>query len=76
MATFKIGDPVTVLPPWDDLPYILSLQHYVHVAAIRPDGCMVWLDAAFPPHQVFGPLALHRLATGWRDEDGCWRVPT
>jgi len=75
-ATFKVGDPVTVLPPWDDLPYILSFQHYAHVTAIRPDGYIVALGASFPSRQVFGPIAAHRLAAGWRDENGRWRIPT
>jgi len=75
-ATFKIGDPVTVLPPWDDLPSILSFQHYAHIAAIRSDGYMVQLGATFPPNRVFGPIAPHRLAAGWRDEHGRWRIPT
>ena len=75
-STFKVGDPVTVLLPRDDLPYILSFQHFVHVAAIRPDGYMVRLGATFPPSQMFGPIAPHRLAAGWRDEKGRWRIPT
>jgi hypothetical protein len=74
MDTFKVGDPVSVLPPWDDLPYILSFQHYAYVASITPDGCMVRLDGAFPPRQVFGPVAPQRLVTGWRDENGRWRI--
>lgn len=75
-ATFKVGDPVTVLPPWDDLPYILSFRQYVYVAAIRPDGYMVQFGAAFSPDQVFGPITAHRLAAGWRNEDGRWRIAT
>jgi hypothetical protein len=72
----RVGDPVTVMPPWDQDPVIIAMQHYARVASVDPDAltCMVSLDATSPPGQTFGPFPLQRLASGWRDETGRWRA--
>lgn len=75
--TFKPGDPVTVLPPYEDDPYIIKLQRYGKVAAIQtgPTGVQytITLGAAHPPDQEFGPFSEGRLARGWLDQSGNWR---
>ena len=69
-AKLMVGDQVTVLPPWDDDPYILTLQHYGTVIAVGDAGCTVSL-ADVVPH-VYGPFAADRLVKGWRDGRGRW----
>ncbi|MEU7902185.1 hypothetical protein [Actinoplanes sp. NPDC049118] len=69
--SFKPGDPVTVLPPYDRDPYILTFQRHAKIAAHidGPTGAlyMINLDAAHPPNQEFGPFSEGRLAPGWRN---------
>ncbi len=72
----RVGDPVTILPPYDGLPYILEFQHYGHVAELDGDEFMVELESTFPPRQRFGPFPPAKLAHGWRDQAGQWRVKT
>lgn len=72
-GTLKVGDQVTILPPWDDDPILIAMQHYVRVAAVVEGvGYMVDLPAASSPR--FGPFAENRLLAGWRDERGRWRL--
>ena len=76
---FKVGDLVTVLPPYDDAdPYILNFQHYGRIAAVEhrdimpSAGYMVELDSTLPPRRQVGPFPPGRLAKGWRDQKGRW----
>ena len=79
--SFKVGDLVTVLPPYDADPYILNFQHYGRIAAVEhrenmPSDYyyMVELDATLPPRRQVGPFPAGRLAKGWRDQKGRWLV--
>jgi hypothetical protein len=65
-GAFKRGDLVTVLPPYDGDPVIVSMQHYGRVAAADADGYTVILGAVWPPDRAFGPFPAERLAPGWR----------
>ena len=76
---FKVGDLVTVLPPYEGDPYILNFQHYGRIAAVEqrdnmPSAYMVELDATLPPRRQVGPFECSRLAKGWRDQSGRWLV--
>lgn len=72
---FEVGDQVTVLPPWDKYPVIISMQHYVNVAEVLADGSvMVRLDATMPPGQLYGPFVEVQLRRGWRKANGRWHV--
>jgi hypothetical protein len=77
--SFRVGDLVTVLPPYDDAdPYILNFQHYGRIAAVEhrdnmPSASyMVELDSTLPPRRQVGPFPAGRLAKGWRDQKGRW----
>lgn len=70
----KVGEPVTVLPPYDDDPYILNFQHYARVARRVDDGYVVTLESTLPPGEEFGPFPAERLAHGWKDNSGRWRA--
>jgi hypothetical protein len=69
---FKPGDPVTVLPPCDNDPLILSMQHYAKVAAASEAGYMIELESTRPLGMTYGPFTADRLAKGWRDRSGRW----
>jgi hypothetical protein len=75
---FKVGDLVTVLPPYDRDPYILNFQHYGRIAAVEHNdnasAYMVELDSTLPPRRQVGPFPAGRLAKGWRDQSGRWLV--
>ncbi|WP_433365142.1 hypothetical protein ACQPZX_35290 [Actinoplanes sp. CA-142083] len=77
---FKVGDLVTVLPPYDRDPYILNFQHYGRIAAVEHrenmavDHYLVELDSTLPPRRKVGPFPAGRLAKGWRDQKGRWLV--
>ncbi|GIF26853.1 hypothetical protein Ate02nite_95830 [Paractinoplanes tereljensis] len=75
---FKVGDLVTVLPPYDRDPYILNFQHYGRIAAVEQrenmPSYMVELDSTLPPRRQVGPFPSSRLAKGWRDQSGRWLV--
>jgi hypothetical protein len=74
VMTFKVGDEVTILPPYADDDILVEMQHYARVAAVLPAGqYMVRLGSVYPPDQHFGPFSAQRLAAGWRDECGRWR---
>ena len=75
IAVLQEGDEVTVLPPYDNDPYILSFQHYGVVVDSMEGGYVVALEATYPPDQRFGPFPESRLAKGWKDQNGKWRVP-
>ncbi|WP_433294657.1 hypothetical protein ACQP2F_33690 [Actinoplanes sp. CA-030573] len=76
--SYRIGDLVTVLPPYDRDPYILNFQHYGRVAAVEhrenmgSDLYMVELESTLPPRRKVGPFPGNRLAKGWRDQSGRW----
>ncbi len=76
MSAHEVGDQVTVLPPYDDDPYILRFQRYGLVAAVL-DGpaYLVTLRGTMPASMQFGPFPAQRLAPGWRDANDQWRVP-
>ncbi|GAA0547882.1 hypothetical protein GCM10010172_32160 [Paractinoplanes ferrugineus] len=75
---YKVGDLVTVLPPYDRDPYILNFQHYGRIAAVQHNdnqsSYMVELDSTLPPRRRVGPFPAGRLAKGWRDQSGRWLV--
>lgn len=74
---FKVGQMVTVLPPYDDDPIILSFQHFGRVAEVVEDGYRVTLGSTWPPEETFGPFPDRRLVHGWRDPaDGDWWLKT
>jgi hypothetical protein len=68
----KVGEPVTVLPPYEQDVYILAFQHYATVSRQVDGGYMVKLDAVYPPDEEFGPYPAERLARGWKDDAGRW----
>lgn len=70
----KVGEPVTVLPPYDNDVFILAFQHYATVSRRVDDGWMVTLADVYPPGEEFGPFPAERLAHGWRDNSGRWRA--
>lgn len=70
---FHVGDPVTILPPYDHDPVIIEHQHYGLVASRVDAGYMVEIEATFPPNERFGPFSERRLAMGWKDGNGRWR---
>lgn len=70
---YRPGDPVTILPPYEQP--ILEQQHYATVVDELPSGYIVSLECTFPPNKHFGPFPADRLATGWKDGNGRWRVP-
>jgi hypothetical protein len=76
--SYRVGDLVTVLPPYDNDPYILNFQHYGRIAAVAENQAsasyMVELDATLPPKRQVGPFPGSRLAKGWRDQSGRWLV--
>lgn len=69
----KPGEPVTVLPPYDDDSYILNFQRYGRIARRNDAGFLVTLECTVPPDEEFGPFPAERLAKGWRDHNGRWR---
>lgn len=69
----KVGEQVTLLPPYDDDPYILAFQRYATVAQRTDAGYMIELDGTHPAQGRYGPFPANRLARGWRDNQGCWR---
>jgi hypothetical protein len=80
---YRVGDLVTVLPPYDSDPYILNFQHYGRIAEVAESQAaenqastyyMVELDATLPPRRQVGPFPSSRLAKGWRDQSGRWLV--
>jgi len=76
MSGLGVGDLVTILPPYDGLPYLLEFQHYGRVAEQVGDEFLVEIESTMPPRQRFGPFAASKLAKGWRNESGQWRVMT
>jgi hypothetical protein len=73
MARHHVGEQVTILPPYDQDPILISMQHYGHVAEVRLTGAvMVTLPGAMPPDRQFGPFPERRIASGWRRNDGRW----
>lgn len=63
---FRIGERVTILPPYTGDPVIIEHQHYGVVAARTDAGYMVDLGAGtWPPNQQFGPFPAARLQPGW-----------
>ena len=76
--SYRVGDLVTVLPPYDTDPYILNFQHYGRIAEVAENQAstyyMVELDATLPPRRQVGPFPGSRLAKGWRDQSGRWLV--
>jgi hypothetical protein len=73
MDAFKLGQMVTILPPYDDDPIVVSMQPYARVAEVRGEAYMLVLGATWPPDELFGPFPLRRLVCGWRDPvDGDW----
>jgi hypothetical protein len=69
----KVGEHVTVLPPYENDVYILAFQHYATVSRQVDDGYMITLADVHPPGEEFGPFPADRLAHGWRDDAGRWR---
>lgn len=74
----EVGEPVTILPPWDRDPVLVAMQHYGNVAEARPlrlggHHYMVRLGAT-AAGLVFGPFPADRLVPGWRDRYGRWWV--
>lgn len=70
---FKPGQQVTVLPPYDDDPVIVAMQHYGTVASSTDRDVTVQLGSTLPPGKQVGPFPNERIALGWRDENGRWR---
>lgn len=73
---FHVGDKVTIGPPYDDLPVILSMQRHVHVAAseITGDGgtfVQVRLDSAGQDN-AFQMVPIDQVHYGWKDRSGRW----
>lgn len=77
---FRRGDAVTVMPPYDDDPLILSFQHYGRIVKVCGDpekegiAYYVVLGSTWPTDQAFGPFPAARLRSGWRNEDDHWRA--
>jgi hypothetical protein len=75
----KVGDQVTILPPYDDDDDILvRMQPYAKIAEVCPlesggEQYMVQLGSTNPSDLRFGPFSAQRLAAGWRDASGRWR---
>lgn len=68
-----MGDPVTVLPPYDRDPLIVSMQPHARIAEVLPDAdgpgetaYMIALGSAWPPDRRFGPFSSDRLKAGWQ----------
>jgi hypothetical protein len=75
MERLFVGDEVTVLPPYDNLPVILAMQRYVRVAKDAAAAeVVVELDASLPPGKRFTVPAA-QLQRGWKDGNGRWRMP-
>lgn len=74
MAGLRVGDEVTILPPWDNDPYIVTFQHYGRVAQLTAAGIVVELENTLPPRRQVGPFPTKRLAPGWKDANGRWLV--
>lgn len=73
MVKHEVGDRVTILPPWDRDPIIVSMQPFARVAEVRlTGGVMVTLSATMPVDERFGPFPESRLASGWRDPRAGW----
>lgn len=73
---FWVGDEVTVMPPYDDLPIILSMQRHVRVAASEITGdrgtfVQVRLDSAGQDN-TFQMVPVDQVLPGWKDRDGRW----
>jgi hypothetical protein len=74
MTKHRVGDQVTILPPYDHDPILISMQHHVRVAEVEPDGAvMVTVPSTMPAGEWFGPFDESRIADGWRDQNGRWR---
>jgi hypothetical protein len=74
MATHKVGDQVTILPPYDQDPVLIAMQHHARVAEVQPTGAvMVTLSATMPADAQFGPFYPSRIVSGWHDQYGRWR---
>jgi hypothetical protein len=68
---FWVGDKVTIMPPYEDLPLILSMQRHVRVSAseIRGDRgafVQVELDSTSDDNR-FHMVPVGRLEHGWVD---------
>lgn len=77
---FKVGDAVTVMPPYDDDPLIVSFQRYGQVVKVcgspGNEGAAYYLvlGSTWPKDKMFGPFPANRLCSGWKDEHGHWRA--
>lgn len=74
---FRPGDKVTIQPPYDRLPYILSMRRHVVVAAPTVTGDLAGTYVTVELDAVDESLRLQRvpaaqLARGWRDRGGRW----
>jgi hypothetical protein len=70
---FRVGEPVTILPPYTDDSVIIEHQHHGRVAGRADAGYYVAIADTFPPNERFGPFPERRLARGWKDGNGRWR---
>ena len=66
---YAVGDLVTVLPPFDNDPYIVRLQPHARIADVLPpkDGeaqYMIALLAVTPDSKHHGPFPARRLVPG------------
>lgn len=72
MATHKVGDQVTILPPYDRDPILVSMQPFAKITRVDGPAYMVVLGSTMPADLEFGPFTAARLAAGWRDSEGKW----
>ena len=80
---YRPGDQVAHLGNLPGDPYILQFQYYATIVeeADPPEGAppgerwyIIELTNTHPPNGHFGPFPSSRLAPGWRDENGRWRI--
>jgi hypothetical protein len=72
-----VGDPVTVVPPFDLDPIVVAMQSHAKVAGVLPMPVgpdqavyMIELDGTYPAGQQFGPFSANRLVRGWEARSG------
>ncbi len=63
----KIGDQVTVCPPYTWDPILVEMQPHARIAEVLDGGAeyMIALGSVHPPDQRFGPFPAARLKPGW-----------
>lgn len=61
----RAGDPVTIGPPYDHLPVILSMQRHVHAAASEVDGFVKVRLGATSADQQFHMVPADQILHGW-----------